>query len=229
MLAPPCRAAEAASHNGTEPPSRRVRGSGALGPPRGRAPATGGRRRPYCARGRSSARAPGMRLSTAGEGPPPACCGVLPAGGGPRVRDTSRGMHELIGQHRNGGRGHTGSGTPGLGLDRPLAGRAGRDGRRSGTHRRLGRLAPQPGRLAAQLGRLGPTRCDDRPVLANAGLAGRPLAAPRSARGGLGRRRALAWLAACRPVQLAPDALAPDTLATGDRAASCRAPAGATA
>jgi hypothetical protein len=229
MLAPPCRAAEAASHNGTEPPSRRLRGNGALGPPRGHAPATGGRRRPYCARGRSSARAPGMRLSMAGEGPPPACCGVLPAGGGPRVRDTSRGMHELIGQHRYGGRGHAGSGTPGLGLDRPLAGRAGRDGRRSGTHRRLGRLAPQPGRLAAQLGRLGPTRCDDRPVLASARLAvlllaGRPLAAHRSARGGLGRRRSLAWLAACRPVQLAPDALA-----TGDRAASCRAPAGATA
>jgi hypothetical protein len=95
-------------------------------------------------------------------------------------------------------------------------------------------MAPKPGRLAAHLGRLGPTRCDDRPVLASAGLAGRPLAAHRSARRGLGRRRALAWLAACRPVQLAPDALAPDALApdalaAGDRAASCRAPAGATA
>jgi hypothetical protein len=215
MLAPPCRAAEAASHNGTEPPSRRLRGSGALAAPLGRAPAAAGGRRPWRARVRPSAQAPGGRLSTAGEGPPPACCGVSPAGRGPQVRDTSRGMHELIGQHRNGGRGHAGSGTPGLGLDRPLAGRAGRDGRRSGTHRRLGRMAPQPGRLAAQLGRLGPTRCDDRPVLASAGLAGRPLAAHRSA---------LAWLAACRPVQLAPDALA-----AGDRAASCRAPARATA
>jgi hypothetical protein len=90
-------------------------------------------------------------------------------------------------------------------------------------------MAPQPGRLAAQLGRLGPTRFDDRPVLASAGLAGRPPAAHRSAPRGLGRRRALAWLAACRPVQLAPDALASDALAAGDRAASCRAPAGATA
>jgi hypothetical protein len=222
MLALPCRAAEAASHNGTESPSRRLRGSGALAAPFGRAPAANGRH-PWRARGRLSARAPGVCLSKAGEAPPSACCGVSSAGRGPRVRDTSWGMHELIEQHRNGRRGHAGSGSPGLGLDHPLAGGAGRDGRRSGTHRRLGRLARQPGRLGAQLGRLGPTGCDNRPVLAGAGLASLPLAVRRSARDGLGRR-ALAWLAACRPVQLAPHALA-----ARDRAASCRALAGAPA